>query len=328
MSKELKTIDAFGDNSTSNNSTIQKDALKDSDLTYDQKFKQLFMKKEFLTPILKNIVPEYKYCPLETIEALINPHGDTRVNPSVYDSEDCGKGEETVTRYDVLVDCALPGGAEVCVDLFFDLEMQRENKPGYPIPKRGVYYCCRLISRQIEALGEESYNQLKPVYSVWILINDIPKEFENSVYTAGLSGSSNKYSVDVSGLNAQIDLIHLSLIYLSENFKVEEDQDDLIKYLQSVFTKQLGNPEVNPYYEYSSRIEEEVDEMMSIRESFEQRGERRGERRGRIEGMIAILLEEGRTKSEIIRYLITMKRNPLTREQAEEALQNFLEENQ
>ena len=324
MSKELKTIDAFGDNSTSNNSTIQKDALKDSDLTYDQKFKQLFMKKEFLTPILKNIVPEYKYCPLETIEALINPHGDTRVNPSVYDSEDCGKGEETVTRYDVLVDCALPGGAEVCVDLFFDLEMQRENKPGYPIPKRGVYYCCRLISRQIEALGEESYNQLKPVYSVWILINDIPKEFENSVYTAGLSGSFNNCNTSASQLNEQIDLIHLSLIYLSEDFKVEEDQDDLIKYLQSVFTKQVGNPEVNPYYEYSSRIEEEVDEMMSIRESFEQRGRAKG----RAEGMIAILLEEGRTKSEIIRYLITMKRNPLTREQAEEALQNFLEENQ
>ena len=64
--------------------------------------------------------------------------------------------------------------------------------------------------------------------------------------------------------------------------------------------------------------------MMSIRESFEQRGERRG----RVKGMIAILLEEGRTKPEIIRYLTTMKRNPLTREQAEEAFQNFLKENQ
>lgn len=33
---------------------------------------------------------------------------------------------------------------------------------------------------------------------------------------------------------------------------------DLIKYLQSVFTKQIGNPKVNPYYEYSSRIEERL----------------------------------------------------------------------
>ena len=152
---------------------IAKDILKESGLTYDQKFKQLFAKKIFLAPVLKNIVPEYKELSLETIEGLITPYSDVKVNPQVYNSEDSGKGNETGTHYDVLTDCALPDGETVCVGFFFDLEMQRESKPGYPVPKRGVYYCCRLISRQIENLGEESYNQLKPIYSVWILINNI-----------------------------------------------------------------------------------------------------------------------------------------------------------
>ena len=34
--------------------------LTESELTFDKKFKQLFLKKEFLAPILKNVVLEYK----------------------------------------------------------------------------------------------------------------------------------------------------------------------------------------------------------------------------------------------------------------------------
>ena len=59
-----------------------------------------------------------------------------------------------------------------------------------------------------------------------------------------------------------IDLIHLYLVYLSEDFKYEETQENLIKYLQSVFIKQVDNPKFNPYYEYSSKIKKEVDEVI------------------------------------------------------------------
>ena len=287
-------------------------------------------KKVFLAPVLKNIVPEYKELNLETIEELITTHSNVKVNPQVYNADDSGKGNETETHYDVLADCALPDGETICVGFFFDLEMQRESKPGYPIPKRGVYYCCRLISRQIENLGEESYNQLKPVYSVWILINNIPEYLRNSIYSAKLSGYSNKKSIDISKINSQIDLIHLYLVYLSEDFKYEETQENLIKYLQSVFIKQVDNPKFNPYYEYSSKIKKEVDEVMTIRESFEARGEARGEAigeaRGMIKGRIAFLLEAGYPDTKIIEYLTTMKKNPLTLEQAEKFLEEYCEE--
>lgn len=288
---------------------MSKEKISHSDYTYDAKFKQLFTNRVFLTPILKNIIPEYKDCALEEIEPLIQPHGDTRVNPQAYNIEDTGKDKETVTRYDVLIDCTLP--------------------------KRGIYYCCRLISRQIENLGKESYNQLKPVYSVWILINDIPEEMQNTVYTAGLSGRFQDEQKDASKLNEEIDLIHLSLIYLSENFKVEEGQSDLIKYLQSVFLHEVDNSQYNPYHTYSRKVKEEVDEMMTIRESFEARGEAQGEARGKVigeargelKGVIWFMLEENKSDVEIIKCLSTRKRNPLTEEQARKALEDYRREN-
>jgi len=310
---------------------INEKELEDIDYTYDMVFKKLFANVVFLAPVLKNIVPEYKHLELEDIESLVTTNSDVKVNPQVYNSEDFGKGEETTTHYDVLASCSLPDGETVCVGFYFDLEMQRESEPGYPVIKRGIYYCSRLVSRQIERLGKESYNQLKPVYSVWIMINNIPEGLENSIYTARLSGCSNKKDLDVANLNRELNLINLYLIYLSENFKPEEDQDDLVMYLQSVFAGQAGNKDCNPYYEYSSKIKKEAEEVMSIRESFEARGMARGMARGEvigraegeIIGRIAILAENKYPDVKIINYLMTLENNPLTQEEAERFLKEY-----
>lgn len=252
---------------------FEKGSIEQSKSTYDKYFKQLFIKKEFLSPILKNIVPEYLECSSEVIESLIAPRGDEVVNPSVYSSEDSGKGKETTTHYDVLIDCALPCGGEVCVDLFFDLEMQRKNTLGYSVPKRGVYYCCRLISRQIDVLGDKAYDKLKPVYSVWILVNDIPEELKNSIQSVDLASSflDKKFdnSEKVKQIKKDIDLIHLRLIYLSEDLNIEEKQSDLIKYLQSVFANKVLDKDCNPYHEHSKKISEEVKNMLSAADAIE-----------------------------------------------------------
>lgn len=284
MSEKIKSIDPFGSNTIKSDAkdsegesnkviAFEKGSIEQSKSTYDKYFKQLFIKKEFLSPILKNIVPEYLECSLEVIEGLIAPRGDEVVNPSVYSSEDSGKGKETTTHYDVLIDCALPCGGEVCVDLFFDLEMQRKNTPGYSVPKRGVCYCCRLISRQIDVLGDKAYDKLKPVYSVWILVNDIPEELKNSVQSVDLASSflDKKFdnSEKVAQIRKDIDLIHLRLIYLSEDLNIEEKQSDLIKYLQSVFANKVLDKDCNPYHEHSKKIEEEVNVMLSAADEIE-----------------------------------------------------------
>ena len=61
METETKSMDIFGNVSSSNKNdepTQIPNAISESDFTYDQKVKQLFVDKVFLAPILKNIVPE------------------------------------------------------------------------------------------------------------------------------------------------------------------------------------------------------------------------------------------------------------------------------
>ena len=60
--------------------------------------------------------------------------------------------------------------------------------------------------------------------------------------------------------------------------------DDLIRYLQSVFVKKAGDPQYNPYADYSKSIVKEADEIMTIVGMFEKRGELRGEERGEKRG--------------------------------------------
>lgn len=88
-----------------------------------------------------------------------------------------------------------------------------------------------------------------------------------------------------------------------------------------------GNKDCNPYYEYSSKIKKEAEEIMSIRESFEARGMAHGEVTGRAEGeiigRIAILAENKYPDIKIIKYLMTLENNPLTQEEAEKFLKEY-----
>lgn len=301
---------------------------KKNKLLYDQKFKQLMCDRVFLTPILKNIVPEYENLKLEEIEHLISPQGDVEVSPELYDSEDVGKGEETKTHYDVLVNCSLPGGETAYVDFFFDLEMQQRNNPGYKISKRGMYYCCRLISRQLKNLKNGSYSKLKKVYSVWVITQGFPADLENTIFNAKMSGDFINFGKSAllryaKELNAQIDLLSLSLIYLNQKLENNEGQHNLIRYLQSMFNKQVGNPVYNPYAGYSKKREKEVDEVMSFSDVIEARGMEKGMERGGIFGRIKLLLELGNEDIDVINNLMNMDENPLSEERANEMLDEY-----
>ncbi len=275
-------------------------ALTESEYTYDQKFKQLFQNKKFLAPILKNIVKEYRDISLPEIESLIiSVSGDEETAASI-GTEDVGKGNEMKTCYDVLAGCRMPDSEDLfTAGLYFDLEMQREKNTGYPVPARGIYYCSRLISRQLTSLEGEAYTYLKPVYSVWIIINDIPQTLRYSRYEVSLNGVSSimeesrsfsknkrkRFHAAVRKLDSQIDYIHLCLVFLSEDFTDQgESGDALIRYLQSVFMKKIADSEYNPYADYSKSIKKEADKLMTIVEMFEERAERRGRKIGEKRG--------------------------------------------
>ena len=55
------------------------------------------------------------------------------------------------------------------IELINNFEAQNDFHPGYPLLKRGIYYCSRMISSQHGTVFTKSdYGKIKKVYSIWI----------------------------------------------------------------------------------------------------------------------------------------------------------------
>lgn len=112
------------------------------------------------------------------------------VNPDeeIYDSgeqirgvknEDSTIQEGTIT-YDIRFLAIVPGTGET-IRLMINVEAQNDFYPGYPIIKRALYYCSRMISSQYGSeFTETHYENIKKVYSIWICSNP-PKKRENTI---------------------------------------------------------------------------------------------------------------------------------------------------
>ncbi len=62
------------------------------------------------------------------------------------------------------------------------LEIQLDDTPGYPIVKRGFYYCGRMISEQYGTVFvDEHYEKIEKVYSIWIC-PDPAKKRKNGIF--------------------------------------------------------------------------------------------------------------------------------------------------
>ena len=107
---------------------------------------------------------------------------DERQNTSVIQGtgvEDTTITEGTVT-FDIRFHAGVPVSSEQ-IGLIINIEAQNQFYPGYPLTKRGIYYCCRMISSQYGTVFTGShYEKLKKVYSVWICM-DPPKSRENTI---------------------------------------------------------------------------------------------------------------------------------------------------
>lgn len=136
-------------------------------------------------------------------------------------NEDITLTEGTVT-YDIRFLAAAPRSGEL-IRLIVNIEAQNDFYPGYPLIKRAIYYCSRMISSQY---GTEfinaHYENIKKVYSIWICMNP-PKNRKNSI---------TRYHITEENLvgcvkerKADYDLMAAVMICLGE----EESAIDILK---------------------------------------------------------------------------------------------------
>ena len=142
--------------------------VADEKAAYDAACKKLLSEKIILAWIMKNCLEEYRNCDVDEIaEKYIEgtPQvGEIAVAPDESNktsmihgigTEDTSLTEGTVT-YDIRFFAAAPISGEL-IRLIINVEAQNDFYPGYPLIKRGIYYCSRMISSQYGTEFTESH---------------------------------------------------------------------------------------------------------------------------------------------------------------------------
>jgi hypothetical protein len=168
---------------------------------YDSCAKKLLSNNIILAWILKECVQEFKqYSVAQIANDCIE--GEPQVSKVAVDQDQLDKDEleyledmsdksiegkntednsikEGKVFYDIKFSAVVPDTKEP-VQLFINVEAQKDDKTPYPLIKRGLYYVSRMISAQKNTVFTKShYEKIRKVYSIWIQLN--VDEHENSI---------------------------------------------------------------------------------------------------------------------------------------------------
>ena len=203
--------------------------VADEKACYDAACKRLLSEKIILAWIMKNCLEEYRDCDVDEIaekyiegipqvgEAAVAPDESSQASMiHGTGNEDASLTEGTVT-YDIRFLALAPVSGEL-IRLIINMEAQNDFYPGYPLIKRGIYYCSRMISSQYGTEFTKShYENIKKVYSIWICMNP-PKKRENSITRYFLAEENLTGSVKERKSN--YDLMTIIMICLGKEEKI------------------------------------------------------------------------------------------------------------
>lgn len=318
---------------------------------YDIACKRLLSVKGVLAHIMAELLVEYRGCTIKDIaERYIlddsSCNGDLTRDGETASRRVGGIGCESADPragaviYDVLVRATIPGatGADglqphrtddpnelgapgltrrpESVGLLIDIEPQDDFYPGYPLPKRAVYYCARLLSDQrgTEFSGSH-YERLKKVCSIWICTKP-PRGRQGTVSWYELSERTAPGGG--AGFDRRAyDLISVVVICLRDEDTGERSGiEGLVNLLSVLLSRRIDSGEkLRVLHEYTIDItddlETEVTRMLTTVEEILLEGWNKGIAEGR---------EEGRTRALADGVTNLMRATGLSLEKAMELL--------
>ena len=271
--------------------------VADEKASYDAACKRLLSEKIILAWIMKNCLEEYRDCDVEEIaekyiegtpqvgEVAVAPDESNRASMiQGAGNEDASLTEGTVT-YDIRFLATAPVSGEL-IRLILNVEAQNDFYPGYPLIKRGIYYCSRMVSAQYGTEFTNShYENIKKVYSIWICMNP-PKSRENSITRYYIAEENLVGSVKER--KADYDLMAAVMICLG---KEADSGTDLLKLLNVLLSTETGSQdkcqilEEDFHIRMTLALESEVSLMCNLSKGVEEKGIEKG----RQEGIIAMV---------------------------------------
>ena len=276
---------------------------------YDTKVKKLLANEAILAWILKTCTEEFApYSPQEIIKCIEEKpevslravHADdldaderlelidSDKSISGGNTEDNSLKEQTI-YYDIRLNARTPGEKR-SIQLIINIEAQLDTAPGYPIEKRAIYYCCRLISGQYGTVFSHSeYGKIRKVYSIWFC-PDAAKKRANTIKKISLKEFSVYGSME--SRKEDTDLIQAVIVNLGNP---DEEVDNEILRLMNVLLSSKTDVEKKQkvmqeefHIAMTMELESEVAEMCNLSQGIYNEGVNEGIKEGIEEG-----IEEG-----------------------------------
>lgn len=278
---------------------------------YDEEIKRILANKIILAWILKYCVKEFKQFSLEEVEEAIEGEPEISVIPIYPGSkpqriignatEDNVPNEGSI-RYDIRFYAIVPG--EGRVKLLLNVEAQKSYYPGYDIVTRGIFYCARMLSAQLDTeFTSSDYDNIKKVYSIWICMN-VPNYAVNTITKYSM------YPENIAGdfsAPTRYDLLSVIMIRLGK--KEERKEHPLIGMLSVLLSQKMKSEEkeeiLNKQFgiKATSEMKERLNSMCNLSDLVEeeawQRGLENGMRKGICESIFSLLEDLGEISDEI-----------------------------
>ena len=221
---------------------------------------------------------------------------------------ECDLKTDIKIQYDVRFDAIVPtavhdAASQYVIRLIINVEAQTAFNPVYPLTKRAIYYCSRMISTQHGSIFKKlEYGKIRKVYSIWVCTKPSDK-FQNtltrySIRPEQLIGNATEKSENY-------DLMSVVTICLGKpDF---ENYIGTLKFLDVLLSSSRAATEKKKILEeefgvaMSEKLESEVLTMCNLSQGVRAEGREEGRKEGiSIEeiGMLVQLVRDGDLKPE------------------------------
>ena len=302
---------------------------------YDSQVKNLLANKAILAWILKTCTEEFaQYTPEEIMPCIegdpeisrkavhaVDLDSDQREKLLPGDSKVEGRntednnGKDQTVYYDIRLNACTRD--ETPISLIINIEAQRNSSPGYPIERRAIYYCGRLISAQYGTVFSHSeYGKIRKVYSIWIC-SEPSAEKKNTIQRVFLDSEAVFGNINLEKEN--IDLMQVLIVNLGDpDSPINNQILRLLNVLLSDKTDTNAKKRVleDEYHIAMSReLESEVSRLCDLSQGIFEKGVSQGFNQGIIVGTVETLREDGKDDKVIVERI--MRKYHLTRAEAE-----------
>lgn len=216
---------------------------------------------------------------------------------------ECDLKTDIKIQYDVRFDAIVPtavhdAASQDVIRLIINVEAQTAFNPGYPLTKRAIYYCSRMISAQHGPIFRKSeYGKIRKVYSIWVCTKPSDK-FQNtltrySIRPEQLIGNATEKSENY-------DLMSVVTICLGK--PDSENYIGTLNFLDVLLSSSRAATEKKKILEeeFGVAMSEELEEvliMCNLSQGVKAEGRKEGISIGEI-GMLVQLVRDGDLKPE------------------------------